>query len=592
MSKNLIALQNKFLGHGTTVYDELAKLSEQKGHLADEDLLALAQRLNLPPAHVRATAKFYEELSCDTAARQEVKICNGEACAAAGYPQLEKRLEAGLKTAVGTISPSGVRLAHVACLGYCGRGPNVLVNGTPISLASESRVNEVLKSVEGDGAHGFSEPQNELYPPPSGSPSILMRHFDRGARSLAAAGEQGIYGALKKAVTSMKPQEVIDALIASELRGRGGAGFPAGRKLQTVADSVAPDGSGRKFVVVNFDEGDAGSYIDKELVEQDPHTLLEGILLTAFACGAQEAIIYARYEYPRARKILQGAIDEARAAGLIDAPLFGTDVRCEIRMVKGQGAYICGEETSLLRSLEGLPALVSIRPPFPAQEGLWRCPTALNNVETVHNLSWIIENGGESYRALGHKRSRGTKAISLNSRVKNPGMYEVEFGITLREILDDVAGGMAPGQVFKAIQVGGPLGALLPESLLDTPLDFEAMAAVGAIVGHAGIVVYSEEDDLVKIARGLMAFCAVESCGKCFPCRIGSVRGTELFDQIIDRGPTPERMQLLTELCETMTYGSLCAMGGMTPAPIESIIKHFPAEFDRYRRSDAPSGGQ
>lgn len=256
-------------------------------------------------------------------------------------------------------------------------------------------------------------------------------------------------------------------------------------------------------------------------------------------------------------------------------------------MVRGQGAYICGEETSLLRSLEGLPALVSTRPPFPAQEGLWRCPTAVNNVETIHTLPLIIEHGGDAYAALGNAKSRGTKALSLNSRVARPGIYEVELGTTLRSVIFDLAGGMAEGETFKAVQVGGPLGGLLPESLLDTPLEFEAMADVGALLGHGGIVVYSESDDLVKIGRGLFHFCAVESCGKCFPCRIGAVRGTELFDQMIEDGVTDQRLALLDDLCETMKYGSLCAMGGMTPAPIESLVEHFPQELDRYRRDAA-----
>jgi formate dehydrogenase iron-sulfur subunit len=214
---------------------------------------------------------------------------------------------------------------------------------------------------------------------------------------------------------------------------------------------------------------------------------------------------------------------------------------------------------------------------------LWDCPTAVNNVETLHNLPWIINHGPQAYAALGYNKSRGTKAVSLNSRVKNPGVYEVEFGTTLRQIIFDIAGGMADGQIFKAVQVGGPLGGILPEHLLDTPLDFEALAAVSGIVGHAGIVVYSSDDDLVEICRGLIAFCAVESCGKCFPCRIGSVRGTELFDQIISRGLTDDRLTLLTDLLETMKLGSLCALGGMTPLPIECLINYFPHELDRYR---------
>ncbi|MBT6149148.1 MAG: hypothetical protein HOH74_27170, partial [Gemmatimonadetes bacterium] len=559
------------------------------GHISDEHILSLAQQHNLPPAHVRATAEFYDELSQSTQARCTIKVCNGEACRAAGCDSLIERCSDELSVAVGDVSADGVRLEHVACLGYCGTGPNALLDEQPVSLAAPEDAAAALSWARSGTPHSLTEPVNEVYRPDADAPCVVLRHAGTDVTGIDAARSHGIYATLEKTVTTLQPQDVIDQIKTSQLRGRGGAGFPTGIKLQTVSDSEAPDGSGRRFVVVNFDEGDAGSYIDKELIETDPHSQIEGILLAAYATGAQAAIIYARYEYPRARRILEAAVTEARDAGLLGAPLFGSDFQCELTVVRGQGAYICGEETSLLRSLEGVPALVSVRPPFPAQEGLWRCPTAVNNVETIHTLPWIIEHGGEAYATFGHERSRGTKAVSLNHRVARPGVYEIELGMTLRQVIFDLAGGMAAGQSFKAVQVGGPLGGLLAESHLDTPLDFEAMAAQGAILGHGGIVVYSQEDDLVKIGRGLMHFCAVESCGKCFPCRIGAVRGTELFDQMIETGVTDDRLNLLGELCETMKFGSLCAMGGMTPAPIESLIQHFPEELDRYRRTP-PAG--
>lgn len=458
-----------------------------------------------------------------------------------------------------------------------------MINDLPVSLADPLDLTSVIKSFQSDHPHGLREPTNAIYPPPQDRPCIVMRHLSYDVQTMEAAGRVGIYASLKKAITSMTPQQVIDQIKESQLRGRGGAGFPTGIKFQTVADSTAEDGSGRKFIVVNADEGDAGSYIDKELMERDPHTQIEAILLAAYACGAQEGVVYLRFEYPRAWSIMQNALKEAKVAGLIGTKLFDTEFQCDIRMVKGRGAYICGEETSLLRSLEGLPGLVSIRPPFPAQKGLWGCPTAVNNVETLYNLPWIIEYGGPAYAHLGHQRSRGTKAVSLNTRVRQPGIYEVELGTTLRELIFDIAGGMADGQHFKAVQVGGPLGGILPESKLDTPLDFEALAKVNGILGHAGIVVYSQTDDLVEICRGLMEFCAIESCGKCFPCRIGSVRGTELFTQMMQTGVTDDRLHLLTELCETMKYGSLCALGGMIPSPIECLMEYFPQELEKYR---------
>ena len=576
MSRNLIALQNKFLGQGQTVYDELVRIHDRQGFVNNDDIRQLAETHNLPPSLVRATARFYDELSQDRPAEHSLKICNGEACRAAGCDAVLDRCQSALGVALGEVSAAGTRLEHVSCLGYCGLGPNAMIDDLPVSLAAEGSLEAALVHVQGGTAHTLEEPSNTVHPTTAGQPSVVLRHIDKDVTQLESARAQGIYAALLKA-RAMAPQAVVDEIKASQLRGRGGAGFPTGIKLQTVRDSEAPDGSGRRFVVVNFDEGDAGSYIDKELIERDPHSQIEGILIAAHATGAQHAYIYARFEYPKARQVLQAAVSEARDAGLL--------ATCDITVVRGQGAYICGEETSLLRSLEGLPALVSTRPPFPAQEGLWRCPTAVNNVETIHTLPWIIEHGGAAYAAFGSETSRGTKVLSLNTRVLRPGIYEVELGMTLRQVIFDLAGGMAAGQTFKAVQVGGPLGGLLPESRLDTPLEFEAMAAAGALLGHGGIVVYSQQDDLVKIGRGLFHFCAVESCGKCFPCRIGAVRGTELFDQMIADGVTEQRLTLLGDLCETMKYGSLCAMGGMTPAPIESIVEHFPEELDRYRRS-------
>ncbi|MCK6439679.1 MAG: SLBB domain-containing protein, partial [Planctomycetes bacterium] len=314
------------------------------------------------------------------------------------------------------------------------------------------------------------------------------------------------------------------------------------------------------------------------------HTQLEGALLAAYATGAKEIIFYIRFEYPNAHRIMGKAIEEARNAGLLGENILGLSFSCSARIVKGQGAYICGEETSLLRSIEGVPAIVSFKPPFPAQKGLYGCPTAVNNVETLHNLPWIIEHGGDAYAKIGYERSRGTKLVSLNTRVKKPGLYEVGLGTTLREIIFNLAGGMADGHTFKAVQVGGPLGGIFPEKLLDTPLDFEAFTKAKGLLGHGGIVVYSDKDDLVKIGRWLMEFCAIESCGKCFPCRIGAVRGTELFDQMMEGGATEQRLSLMRELCETMEFGSLCALGGAIPTPIKCLMDYFPQEFARYKK--------
>lgn len=575
-SANQIALQNKFLGQGNTLYDLLSKVREEKGFLSDEDIARIAREHRLPPQHVRTVAKFYDELAVATPTRHVLKFCDGQACEVAGGRNFEEQVRKRL----GALDASAVRIGHVTCLGYCGRGPNALVDGIPVSLREEGVVEGVLATIWEDQPFPSLEPENSVYLPEPGRPNVLLRR--EPLRDLESARSEGVYAALEKAVTRMTPEQVRHEVLVSQLRGRGGAGFPTGVKYKTVAESPSPDG--RKFVVVNADEGDAGAYIDKELLERDPHTQIEGALLAAYACGAQEVFFYVRYEYPRAYRILEAALSEAKEAGLTGEKLFGTSFSVSTRLVRGQGAYICGEETSLLRSIEGLPALVSTRPPYPAQKGLWGCPTAVNNVETIHNLPWIVAHGGEAYAKLGHGRSRGTKLVSLNTRVRRPGLYEVELGTPLREVLFELAGGMEEGQRFKGVQIGGPLGALLPESLLDTPLAFDELAQVGGMLGHGGMVVYSEEDDLVQIARGLMRFCAVESCGKCFPCRIGSVRGVELLDQMITSGVTESRLALLEELCETMKFGSLCALGGMIPNPIESLMRHFPNEWDRYRK--------
>ncbi len=590
MSQNLIALQNKFLGQGNTLFDVLSRLKAEQGCISDRDIEHIAGEFHLPLQQVRSTAKFYDELGVETGAEHVIKLCNGEACRAAGYETRMAQLYDRLGVAgMGETSAAGVRLEHVTCLGYCGSGPNAMVDGRAVSLADPASVDCLDAALGQDAQLDLPEPENRVFVPSGSAPKILLRHFGADVVALQSARRAGIYTALEKALTTMTPEEVIAEVQDSRLRGRGGAGFPTGTKLETVRQ--AGSSGGEKFVVCNCDEGDAGSYIDKELIECDPHSQLEGILLAAYACGARRAWIYIRYEYPQAIRIMKAAIDAAYQAQLIGTDLFGTGYSCDIEVVTGQGAYVCGEETSLLRSIEGVPAVVGFKPPYPAEKGLYGRPTAVNNVETLHHLPWIVNHGAAAWAAHGHGQSRGTKLVSLNTRVKNPGLYEIELGITLRELIFDVAGGMEAGQQFKAVQVGGPLGGIFPAGLLDTRLTFEDMDEAGGLLGHAGIVVYSQQDDLMGVGRALMRFCAVESCGKCFPCRLGSVRGAELFDRMMapdvpDGGVTDARLQLLDELCETMELGSLCALGGLLPLPIRNLMRFFPEEFDRYRRKE------
>ncbi len=371
---------------------------------------------------------------------------------------------------------------------------------------------------------------------------------------------------------SMTPESIMAEVTASGLRGRGGAGFPAGLKWKTVAEAKGA----RKYVVCNADEGDSGTFADRMVMEGDPFMLLEGLRITARAVGATHGFIYVRSEYPRAVAVLRGAIVTARSAGLL-----GNGFDVEVRV--GAGAYVCGEETSLLESLEGKRGQVRAKPPLPAHEGLFGKPTVVNNVLTLAAVPWILENGGAAYAALGMGRSRGTMPIQLGGNVKFGGLYELPLGVTLRELIVDIGGGTASGRPLRAVQVGGPLGAYFPEKLLDTPLDYEAMAQAGGILGHAGVVVFDDTVDLAKQARFAFEFCALESCGKCTPCRIGSTRGVEVLDQVA-RGLEPEKnLALVKDLCTVLTDASLCALGGLTPLPVMSALEHFHEDFTRRR---------
>ena len=580
MSRNLIALQNRFLGQGETIYDRLAALREEKGALSSEDIARLAKEGNLPPALVRSVAKFYDELRDEAPAKRSLRVCNGEACVVDGSEACHTRLASALE------GVESVRVGEVTCLGYCGSGPNVLLEeGTAhqvLTLRASAGDGEteraLVDALKRDAPFEAHEPDNAIFPA-TGRANVLLACFGHEMAQLAEARAAGAYASLEKAL-KQDGAAVIDEVKASQIRGRGGAGFPAGLKLATVRG--APSKSGDKYVVVNADEGDAGAFIDKELMEQAPHAVIEGMLLAAYAVGARNGFIYLRGEYPRAHRVMERALSDARDAGLLGARILGSDFDFEVKLVRGHGAYICGEETSLLRSLEGVPAQVSPKPPYPAFEGYRGAPTVVNNVETLAALPWIMEHGGAKYAELGHGKSRGTKLVSLAGAVKRPGLYEVELGTSLRTILFELAGGMPEGKTFKAVQIGGPLGGFFGEPHLDLPLDFEALAEAGGMLGHGGMVVYDESVDLVKIGRGLMKFCAIESCGKCFPCRIGSVRATELFDKILDGEGTQADLDLLAELNETMALGSLCALGGGIPIPIQNLLSTFVSEFAKH----------
>jgi formate dehydrogenase iron-sulfur subunit len=392
----------------------------------------------------------------------------------------------------------------------------------------------------------------------------------------------GGYAGLRKAL-SLAPADIVKAVTDSGLRGRGGAAFPAGIKWQTV---LKAEGS-QKYVVCNADEGDSGTFSDRMAMEGDPFLLIEGMTIAGLATGADRGYIYLRCEYPHAHRALQSALATAYQRGCLGADVLGSGRRFDLEVRLGAGAYICGEETSLLESLEGKRGQVRFRPPLPAIKGLFGCPTVMNNVMTFCAVPVILDRGAEFYRDYGMGRSRGTLPFQLAGNIKYGGLVEKAFGLTLRELLYDFGGGSLSGRPIRAVQVGGPLGAYLPESQFDTPLDYESFAAIGAMVGHGGVVAFDDSVDMAAQARFAMEFCAVESCGKCTPCRIGSTRGVEVIDRLV-AGQRPEQQEaLLRDLCETLTHGSLCALGGLTPGPVLSALNHFPEDFRKRRAAAA-----
>ena len=386
----------------------------------------------------------------------------------------------------------------------------------------------------------------------------------------------GGYEGLVKAL-AMTGADVVKAVTDSGLRGRGGAGFPTGIKWKTVLDAPAD----QKYVCCNADEGDSGTFADRMLMEGDPFTLIEGMTIAGIATGATIGLIYIRSEYPHAIATMKQAIAIAEKAGYLGRNVLNSGKDFALSVRSGAGAYICGEETAMLDSLEGKRGMVRPKPPIPALEGLFGKPTVINNVLSLAAVPDIIAKGAAFYQEFGMGRSRGTLPFQLAGNIKRGGLVEKAFGITLRELVEEFGGGTYSGRPARAIQVGGPLGAYLPASLFDLPMDYEIFAQNGAMVGHGGIVVFDDTVDMAKMARFAMEFCAIESCGKCTPCRIGSTRGVEVIDRIIAGIERDQNLVLLDDLCQTMTDGSLCAMGGLTPMPVQSAIKHFPEDFDR-----------
>lgn len=578
MSHNLVALRRKHAARAglaptasPSILDALRDTMDEERVLDRASVRAEARALGVPDAIAHGVATYYANLSARPVGARRVHVCVGTACVAtAGHSHVEA-LERACGVALGETRADGaVSLEPTYCLGLCHAAPAALVDE---HTSDGLHVRRAIGDVTGARVERVARGEPELLAEPESrptiasftTPTIVLRNLVDGvdASTLAAARSRGVYDALRRARETLSPAQILDEVGASGLLGRGGAGFPTASKWRFAAAETTTE----KYVVCNADEGDPGSYIDKWLLELDPHSVLEGMALAGLAIGAAHGVIYLRSEYPRAAEVLARAIDDARAAGVLGA--------FDVRLVVGAGSYVCGEETALLHSIEGLRGMVTARPPFPAQSGLFERPTVVNNVETLINVPWIVQHGGAAYAAIGIGKSRGTKAISLNQLFARPGLYEVALGTSLRVICEELGGGLAGGRAIAGVQIGGPLGGIIPASQLDVPLAFEELDAIGALLGHAGIVAFAEGTDMRAIARHLFEFGDAESCGKCFPCRIGMRRGLELVDRLSTNGGDEKELALLEELLETLKLGSLCAHGGGLPAPIYSILTHW-----------------
>ncbi len=544
MSQNLIELlKRRGGGDGpVTALDVLREAAAKRGQITDDDRRHAAAVSGLPEATVYGISTFYDDL-VQPSAERVVRVCTGTACWAARFDEQIGELESGLGVTMGT-TDGAVALNETVCLGFCHSSPSFregdVVDAGPGAL-ERLLAGEPRPAAEPEWSSVLDEP-------------VLIRAGD--------------WSGLRAALNST-PDDLVAEVKAANLRGRGGAGFPAGLKWDFTRKNP-----GEKFIVVNGDEGDPGSYIDKYLMEQNPSLLLEGMAIAGFAVGAEVGFVYVRSEYPRSKPALDAAIERACAEGHLGDSIYGSGFSFYVHVLEGAGSYVVGEETALLNSLQGLRGVVNARPPFPAEKGYHSLPTVVNNVETLCNAPFIAAHGAEAYAALSPGATPGTKLVCLNERFSKPGVYEVRFGTTMREICEEIGGGLVDGREIKALQIGGPLGGILPGTLLDTPFDFDELAAQGCMVGHGGIVAFDDRTDMRALARHLLRFGAHESCGKCFPCRIGLTRALELVEAeaAVDRAK-------LEELLETLEVASLCAHGGGMPAPIRSLIAHWPDEL-------------
>ena len=501
-----------------------------------------------------------------------IHVCVAAGCLSLHSDQIKQQLEQKLQEH----GLTHCRVKGVGCMGLCSAGPLVSVRPEQ-TLYQDVKPEDAPAIVDSLGNapverlicstdRPFFTQQTKI---------VLANSGEIDPERLEDYLAVGGYQQFSHVLNDLTPAQVIDLIMRSGLRGRGGAGYPTGLKWGTVAKAGGP----RKFVICNADEGDPGAFMDRSVLESDPHRVLEGMAIAAYAVGASEGYIYIRTEYPLAIKRLQAAIRQAERAKLLGNGILGTSFGLSLHLRLGAGAFVCGEETALIASIEGKRGQPRPRPPFPAERGLWNAPTLINNVETYANIAPIIARGPEWFASIGTERSKGTKVFALAGKIVNTGLIEVPMGTPLRTIINDIGEGIPQGHRFKAVQTGGPSGGCIPAEYLDTPVDYDSLTALGSIMGSGGMIVMDEFSCMVDVARFFMEFCMSESCGKCVPCRVGTAEMHELLSRIVQRQASSEDMTLLQELCETVKYTSLCGLGQSAPNPVLSTIKYFKDEY-------------
>lgn len=533
------------------------------------------------PDELKAVAEQEREAEANRTAC--INVCAAASCQALGSEELKKALTQAA-TAQG-FSHEACTVRQVGCLGLCGAGPLVSVEpgGILYQRVQPSDAEEIVASIEGppverlrlDSSMPFFTRQHRIVLENSGriDPDRLEDYIARDG-----------YLALNTVLHEMQPAEVIAEVTKAGLRGRGGAGYPTGLKWSTVAKATGS----HKIIVCNADEGDPGAFMDRSVLESDPHRVLEGMAIAAYAVGASEGYIYVRAEYPLAVARLKTALRHAERHGLLGANICGSNFSFRISIRLGAGAFVCGEETALLASIMGLRGSPRPRPPYPAQSGLWGHPTLINNVETFANIAPIIRNGGEWFAALGTERSKGTKVFALAGTIRNMGVIEVPMGITLRDIIFSIGGGIPGDKRFKAVQTGGPSGGCIPEEYLDTGVDYETLTSLGSIMGSGGMIVMDETSSMVDVARYFMEFCMTESCGKCIPCRAGTVQMHQLLSRFSERTARPSDLRMLETLCDLVRNTSLCGLGQAAPNPVLSTLRYFRPEYEAALAPESP----